>query len=63
MAAWAGKFVVECAIVMLGASVSVTTIVALGPAVIFGIASIVAMAIGTSYAICCILSLPQRMWR
>ena len=58
---FSAKFVLECAIVMLGASVSVTTIVALGPAVIFGIASIVAVAIGTSYAICRILWLPQRM--
>ena len=60
---FSANFVLECAIVMLGASVSVTTIVALGPSVIFGIASIVAMAIGTSYAICRILWLPQRMWR
>jgi uncharacterized integral membrane protein (TIGR00698 family) len=46
---------------MLGASVSVTTIVALGPALIIGIASIVAVAIGLSYMICRFLRLPQRM--
>jgi len=55
------KFVLECAIVMLGASVSVTTITALGPALICGIAVIVAVAIGASYAICRALRLPQRM--
>jgi uncharacterized integral membrane protein (TIGR00698 family) len=55
------KFVLECAIVMLGASVSVTTITALGPALIGGIAGIVAVAIGASYAICRALGLPQRM--
>src|SRR5215469_13350486 len=31
------RFVLECAIVMLGATVSVTTILALGPVLIFGI--------------------------
>jgi uncharacterized integral membrane protein (TIGR00698 family) len=55
------KFVLECAIVMLGASVSVTTITALGPALIAGIACIVAIAIAASYVICRALGLPQRM--
>jgi uncharacterized integral membrane protein (TIGR00698 family) len=55
------KFVLECAIVMLGASVSVTTITALGPALIAGIACIVAIAIAASYLICRALGLPQRM--
>jgi uncharacterized integral membrane protein (TIGR00698 family) len=55
------KFVLECAIVMLGASVSVATITALGPLLIVGIASIVSLAIGTSYLICRALHLPQRL--
>ena len=55
------KFVLEVAIVMLGASVSITTILALGPVVIVGIACIVALAIASSYAICRALALPQRM--
>ena len=55
------KFVLEVAIVMLGASVSIATILALGPVVIVGIACIVALAIGSSYAICRALALPQRM--
>jgi len=59
--AFSAKFVLEVAIVLLGASVSVATIVALGPFLILGIASIVAIAIGTSYAICRALRLPLRM--
>jgi uncharacterized integral membrane protein (TIGR00698 family) len=55
------KFVLEVAIVMLGASVSFTTIAALGPALIFGIAAIVSVAIGVSFTICRAFGLPQRM--
>jgi len=55
------KFVLECAIVMLGATVSATTILALGPVLIFGTAGIVALAIGLSYAICRALRLPLRL--
>jgi uncharacterized integral membrane protein (TIGR00698 family) len=58
---FSGKFVLESAIVMLGAAVSVSTIVALGPLLIIGIACIVAVAIGASYVICRALGLPQRM--
>ena len=39
---FSAKFVLECAIAMLGASVSVTTILSLGPLLIAGIACIVA---------------------
>ena len=55
------KFVLECAIVMLGASVSAAAIMALGPILIVGIVCIVAVAIATSYCICRLLGLPQRM--
>jgi uncharacterized integral membrane protein (TIGR00698 family) len=58
---FSAKFLLECAIVMLGAAVSVTTILALGPLLIFGVAGIVAVAIGVSYAICRALRLPLRM--
>ena len=58
---FSAKFVLEVAIVMLGASVSVTTILALGPTLILGIAGIVSVSIGTSYALCRALRLPQRM--
>jgi uncharacterized integral membrane protein (TIGR00698 family) len=58
---FSAKFVLECAIVILGASVSFATIMALGPLLIFGIAAIVSIAIGGSYMICRLLGLPQRM--
>jgi uncharacterized integral membrane protein (TIGR00698 family) len=55
------KPLLEVAIVLLGASVSIATVLALGPVLIFGIAGIVAVAIGASYAICRALGLPLRM--
>jgi uncharacterized integral membrane protein (TIGR00698 family) len=58
---FSAKTLLEVAIVMLGASVSATTLFALGPVLIFGIAGIVAVAIGTSYAICRALGLPLRL--
>src|ERR1700733_2883641 len=58
---FSAKFVLEFAIVLLGASVSAATIAARGPALIIGIASIVAVAIGTSYLICRALGLKQRL--
>jgi uncharacterized integral membrane protein (TIGR00698 family) len=59
--AFGAKSILECAIVILGASVSFTTIMALGPLLILGIALIVAIAIATSYVICRLLGLPQCM--
>jgi uncharacterized integral membrane protein (TIGR00698 family) len=58
---FSGKFLLELAIVMLGASVSAGTILGLGPLLIVGIACIVVLAIGASYLICRALKLPQRM--
>ena len=58
---FAAKFVLEFAIVLLGASVSAGTIMALGPILILGIACIVAAAICFSYLICRAFRLPQRM--
>ena len=58
---FSAKFVLEFAIVLLGASVSITMIAALGSLVILGIACIVALAIVTSYFISRFLGLPQRM--
>ena len=55
------KFVLEFAIVLLGASVSVTMVAALGSLLILGIACIVALAIGASYLLSRALGLPQRM--
>jgi len=59
--AFSAKFLLEFAIVLLGASVSVTTVLALGPILLFGITAVVAMALGTSFIICRALALPLRM--
>ena len=59
--AFSAKFLLECAIVMLGASVSIATILELGPALILGIAGIVVIAIVTSYLISRALGLPLRI--
>ena len=58
---FSAKLLLEVAIVMLGASVSAATILALGPILIVGIACIVAVAIACSYLICRAFNLPQRM--
>ena len=55
------KFLLECAVVMLGASVSAATVLALGPFLLLGIASVVAIALGVSFVICRTLGLPLRM--
>jgi uncharacterized integral membrane protein (TIGR00698 family) len=59
--AFSAKFLLECAIVMLGASVSIATIFALGPALILGVAAVVAVAITASYLIARSLGLPLRV--
>jgi len=59
--AFSAKFLLEVAVVMLGASVSVAIVLALGPILLVGIASVVAMALGSSFAICRMLGLPLRM--
>jgi uncharacterized integral membrane protein (TIGR00698 family) len=58
---FSAKFVLEFAIVLLGASVSVTMVAALGSLLILGIACIVALAIAASYLLSRALGLPQRM--
>jgi uncharacterized integral membrane protein (TIGR00698 family) len=58
---FSGKILLEIAVVLLGASISVATVVALGPMLLVGIACIVAVAIATSYAICRGVGLPQKM--
>ena len=58
---FSAKFLLECAVVMLGASVSVATVLALGPFLLVGIASVVAMALGISFLIGHMIGLPLRM--
>ena len=55
------KTLLEIAVMLLGASVSVQAVRALGPALIGGIVAIVLVAIATSYAICRTLGIAQRM--
>jgi uncharacterized integral membrane protein (TIGR00698 family) len=59
--ALSAKLLLEVAVVMLGASVSVATVLALGPILLVGIASVVAIALGSSFIICRMLGLPLRM--
>jgi uncharacterized integral membrane protein (TIGR00698 family) len=58
---FSAKFVLECAIVMLGALVSAATVFSLGLELILGIALIVSMTIGASYMICRLLGLTRRL--
>ena len=59
--AFSAKTLLEIAVVLLGASVSARTVLALGPALLAGIVGVVAVAIATSYAISRAFGLPQRM--
>lgn len=59
--AFSAKMLLEVAVMLLGASLSVTAMLAAGPALILGIAAVVALAILVSYAIGRGLGLPKRM--
>lgn len=59
--AFAAKPVLEVAVVLLGASLSAATVAAAGPALLFGIAAAVAIALGAGYLIGRALRLPRRM--
>jgi uncharacterized integral membrane protein (TIGR00698 family) len=58
---FSAKTLLEIAIVLLGASLSAGTVWALGPILLFGIITIVVVAIASSYAICSAFGLPPRM--
>jgi uncharacterized integral membrane protein (TIGR00698 family) len=58
---FSAKFLLEFAVVLLGASISAATVFALGPAMLIGIAVVVSLAIVSSYMVCRGLGLPQRM--
>ncbi len=59
--AFSAKFLLEVAVMLLGASVSAATIVAAGPGLLLGIAGTVVAAIACSFAIWRLLRLPTRM--
>ena len=58
---FSAKTLLEIAVVLLGASLSAVTVMALGPFLLIGIALIVAVAIATSYGLCRALGLPKKM--
>jgi uncharacterized integral membrane protein (TIGR00698 family) len=58
---FSARTLLEIAVVLLGASLSAGIVLALGPILLIGIATIVAAAIASSYALCRALGLPQRM--
>ena len=58
---FSAKILLETAVVLLGASVSARTVLALGPELLGGIVLVVALAIGASYAIGRLFGLKQRM--
>lgn len=58
---FSAKTLLEIAVVLLGASLSAVTVIALGPILLVGIAIIVAVAIASSYALCRGLGLPKKM--
>jgi uncharacterized integral membrane protein (TIGR00698 family) len=58
---YSAKTLLEIAVVLLGASLSAATVWALGPFLLIGIATVVAIALATTYTLCRSLGLPQRM--
>ena len=58
---FSAKLLLEVAVMLLGASVSVQAVLAIGPAMIGGIALVVVIAIIASFAICRLLGLSTRM--
>ena len=58
---FSAKMLLEVAVVLLGASLSAATILAVGPWLLLGIAVVVAVAITASYGLCRLFGLPRRM--
>lgn len=58
---FSAKMLLEVAVVLLGASLSAATVLAVGPGLLVGIAVVVAIAIGASYGLCRLFGLPARM--
>ncbi|PZP41354.1 MAG: putative sulfate exporter family transporter [Azospirillum brasilense] len=59
--AFSAKVLLEVAIILLGTALSAQAILAVGPALVLGIAAVVAVAIPASYGIGRLLGLPRRM--
>ncbi|MDB5620018.1 MAG: conserved rane protein of unknown function [Tardiphaga sp.] len=58
---FSARLLLEIAVVLLGAALSVHTVLALGPLLLVGIVVVVVFAIASSYAICRALGLRQKM--
>ncbi|MBU1385738.1 MAG: putative sulfate exporter family transporter [Alphaproteobacteria bacterium] len=58
---FSARTLLEVAVVLLGASVSAATVIAIGPGLLLGTAVVVTLAIGVSYGIGRLLRLPRRM--
>jgi uncharacterized integral membrane protein (TIGR00698 family) len=58
---FSAKLLLEVAVVLLGASVSASTLLAAGPGLLLGIAGVVAIALTASYGIGRLFGLPPRM--
>ena len=58
---FSAKILLEVAVMLLGAAISVREVVTLGPYLLVGIAVVVLVAIASSYGICRALGLGQRM--
>jgi uncharacterized integral membrane protein (TIGR00698 family) len=58
---FSAKQLLEVAVMLLGASVSASTVLAIGPRMLVGIAAIVAVSIGLSYGVSRALGLQQRL--
>jgi uncharacterized integral membrane protein (TIGR00698 family) len=58
---FSARTLLEIAVVLLGASVSAATVIAIGPGLLAGTALVVILALGISYAIGRLFQLPHRM--
>ena len=59
--AFSARTLLEIAVVLLGASISAATILAIGPGLLLGTIAVVAVAIAASYGLGRLLRLPRRM--
>ena len=59
--AFSARTLLEIAVVLLGASISAATVMAIGPGLLLGTVAVVAIAIGASYGLGRLLGLPRRM--
>lgn len=59
--AFSARTLLEIAVVLLGASISAATVIAIGPGLLLGVIAVVAVAIAAAYGLGRLLRLPPRM--